>query len=750
MPSRLNISKLKAFLIIDLIFLGAVISTYFYFQDQGLIVVGLKPATYEFSDLIVDPAEVYPGQAVQISLNATNVGDVEGNETLNLEINDVVKDTRNVTLAGGESQIIEFVYIETMMGNYTFKVGDLVGSFIVKPAPPELSKIILSNLKVDPYEVWADEPVKLTATAQNPTAETDILTIKITVDDVVLQYKTIELEGGTTQTVEITVNASSSEGRHTVKLNTLSASYIVVKTGYHTLMINRSGGGSQPLPFTLDGREVQAPFQEVLPIGEYSVSVPSIYDVGTGVLEFSYWSDGVKTASRTVTLDSRLVLVATYTIISGWASCPSLYVWNGTQYVYVAEVSNSGWLGDIDHITPDGQIVFAGGNKWDYIKLHKDLIQPKDGYFDIVFTQQWDELFYFDTAYMMVVDHPADVEVYTTMSNYVHTVFNDQIYTVNPTNLMSPVNATYIWAPVGTNKEGENVLSTISQLDHVFTPGNNGLYSQSWNNISLNQLTIDLGNLSGAKQIKLVLQGMADWGDPAPYYPWIASFEEAAAQGLITDNTEVCPAPYMEVKHANGSWIKVPKDKQIPLPSDYVPRTFVVDISDLFPAGTTDYQIRINNFWNITWDYVGIDLSEQENVKVQKIFVDRALLGQMGWETFSNSYGAFTRYGDVTPLMQIADEMYVIGRQGDQIHVRFSTFNLAAPEAGMVREYFIVTACFYKDEPGAWGFGFDFSVEPLPFQGMSGYPYPGTESYPYDEAHNAYLEEYNTRVIAPP
>ncbi len=750
MRSRLAISKLKAFLIIDLIFLGAVISTYFYFQDQGLIVVGSKPATFTFSNLIVDPSEIYPGEAISISLNTTNVGDVEGNESLNLEINDILKDTKNITLAAGASEIIEFSYVETVVGNHSVKVGNLNGAFLVKPAPPETSNIILSNLKVAPYEVWADEPVTLTATAQNPTSQADELTVKIVVDNEILEYKIIALEAGATETVEFTVNASSTEGKHTVKLNTLSGSYTVIKTGYHTLLIGRSGGGTQPLPFTLNGEDYETGYLLVLPVGEYTISVPDVFDVGTGILEFSYWSDGLTSSTRSFTLDSRLILVATYTLVSGWASCPSLYVWNGTQYVYICEVSNSGWLGDIDHINADGQIVFAGGNKWDYIKLGEDLIQAKDGYFDIVLTQQWDELFYFDSAYMMVVDHPADVDVYTTMSNYVNTVFNDQIYTVNPTTLMSPVNATYIWAPVDTNAEGENVLSLIAQLDGIFTPGNNGLYSQSWNNISLNQLTVDLGNLSGAKQIKLLLTGIADWGDPAPYYPWIASFEEAASQGLITDGTEICPAPYMEVKDANGSWIRVPKDKQIPLPSDYVPRMFVVDITDLFPAGTTEYQIRINNFWNISWDYIGIDLSTQENITVQKIIADQATLVQIGWETFSKSYGAFTRYGDVTPLVQIADEMYVIGRQGDQIYARFPIANLTAADAGMVREYFIVTACFYKDEPGAWGFGFNFSVDPLPFQGMSGYPYPETESYPYDPAHLAYLEEYNTRIISPP
>jgi hypothetical protein len=425
-----------------------------------------------------------------------------------------------------------------------------------------------------------------------------------------------------------------------------------------------------------------------------------------------------------------------------------LYVWNGTGYSYVAEVSNSGWLGDISHINANGEIIFAGGNPWDYIKLGKDLTPTADGYFDMVLTQQWDELFYFDNAYMMVVDHPAGIDVLATMSNYINSVFNDQIYTINTTRLISPVNATYVWAPKGTDTKGENVLSQISTLDGVFTPGNNGLYSQAWNNISLNQLTIDLGNLSGANQIKLVINGRADWGDPAPYYPWIESFRKAAAQGILADGTEISPAPYMEVKDLNGNWIRPPKEKQIPLPSDYVARTFAVDITDLFPAGTTDYEIRILNFWNITWDCIGIDLSAQENITVQKITA-QATLGQL-WETLSKSYGGFTRYGDVTPLMQNADEMYVIGRQGDQIFLRFPTANLAAPAAGMEREYFLVTACFYKDEPGAWGYGFNFSVDPLPFRGMSGYPYPGTESYPYDEVHLAYLEEYNTREIAVP
>jgi hypothetical protein len=39
------------------------------------------------------------------------------------------------------------------------------------------------------------------------------------------------------------------------------------------------------------------------------------------------------------------------------------------------------------------------------------------------------------------------------------------------------------------------------------------------------------------------------------------------------------------------------------------------------------------------------------------------------------------------------------------------------------------------------------TVEPLPFHGMSRYPYPATEHYPETPEHQAYREQFNTRRI---
>ena len=90
MLSRSGLVRLKAILIIDLIIVGAAAGAYFYLLNDGTITGAAKPATFTLSDLTINPLEVYIGESIQISVNVTNIGDVEGNTTVNLEINDAI------------------------------------------------------------------------------------------------------------------------------------------------------------------------------------------------------------------------------------------------------------------------------------------------------------------------------------------------------------------------------------------------------------------------------------------------------------------------------------------------------------------------------------------------------------------------------------------------------------------------------------------------------------------------------------
>jgi len=745
MLSRSAVGKLKAIFIIDLIIVAAAAGTYLFLLNQGTITAGAKPATFTITDFSVTPQEAYIGDTVQIAANITNTGDVDGNTTFNLMINGAVKDSENVTLAAGDSQLLEFSDSEMAAGNYSVTLAEQVNSqssfFIIKEPPPDASKIILSDFLSTPYETWPNKPVNITATATNPnSAAPDHTFLRVTVDGVTVASQMLELNASESRPLFFVVNATT-EGKHTVAINGLKGSFTVVKEGCHTLIINRSGGGSKALPFTLNGQSLQTPYQAVLPEGQYSISVPTPFDVGTGVLAFTSWSDGSTSPSRTFTLNDKMILVVTYTIISGYASCPSLYIWNGTGYSYITDVSNPGWLGYLSHINSDGTIVAGGGNPYDYVKLPKDLLAANNGFYDVTLSQRWDELFYLDSASLIVVDHPAGTDVYSSLTNYLNKGETGQFYTVSNDTLLSPVSA--------TNEKGQNVLPYLLQKDGNYTPGINGIESTDWNNIQQNQLTLDLGNLTGAPSIKLVITAMVDWGSADTYYQYLDMFKSAAAQGLVPDDTPIMPSPYMEVLAANGTWIRIPQDRQIPIPSDYNARTFTVDLTGLFPSDVSDYQVRFTNFWNVTYDYIGIDTTPQQNITITTIKPSSAVLSQW-WESNSTSSGAFTRYGDVTPLLQDTDDMFVIGRQGDQVNMQFPTDNLSAPAPGMVRDYFFVVACWFKDPPGAWGYGFTWTVDPMPFLAMSGFPYPSNESYPYDAAHLAYLQEYNTRIINAP
>ena len=740
MNSRSGLTKLKAILIIDVLIVAVAAGVYFYLQAEGLIFVGPKAAEFTVTDLAINPLEAEVFEPVLVSVNVTNIGDVQGEYVANLTINGVLEENQTVLVLGQNFTMVEFTVIKEAEGNYTVEVGGLSGSITFNAPPPTASKIALSKLSLNPYEVWPDETVTATVTATNQGSEPESLSVRLMVDSLLVDRKTIELAARESTIVEFTFNATT-EGKHTFNVNALSGTFTVVPTGYHTLAIRYSGGGSDLLPFTIDGKSVNMPYTELLPVGEYTITVPGPFSTETAVFQFDHWSNGDTSTTTTINLQNRLIFVATYNLISGYSCCPSLFYWNGTSYVYVTEVSNAGWLGYIDYIDENGNIVFGGGNPWDTIKLDASQLTARnsDGneFYDVILLQQWDEIFYLDAAYMVVVDHPVDVDVYSTMVNYVNRAFPSEIYTVSKDNLLTPVSA--------FNEKGESVLPQLAELDGFFTSASNGFTSPAWNDVSLNQLTLDLGDLSGAEEIKLVINGMVDWGAPEHYYDWIGGFEAAFADGLVEGGTQIYPAPYMEVLDAGGSWVRVPVDRQIPTPSDYVPRNFAVNLTGLFPEGVSEYKLRITSFFNVTFDYIGIDTSPQESIKVQRINPSATLHQEFVNIPFPT--GNFTRYGDVTQLILEGDDMFVIGKQGDQVSLRFSTGGLEPLEAGMERDFFLFVACWFKDAPGNWGYGFDFSVDPLPFRNMSGFPYPDTESYPYDDAHLQYLREYNTRVV---
>ena len=89
------------------------------------------------------------------------------------------------------------------------------------------------------------------------------------------------------------------------------------------------------------------------------------------------------------------------------SSCPTLFVWNGERYEFVADMLGAGVVG---HWVGPGQRDIP--RPVEFIKIKRDAVRQKDGKLSFRFMEPLEEAVYLDQVRLLAVDHPADVDVY--------------------------------------------------------------------------------------------------------------------------------------------------------------------------------------------------------------------------------------------------------------------------------------------------------------------------------------------------
>ena len=107
--------------------------------------------------------------------------------------------------------------------------------------------------------------------------------------------------------------------------------------------------------------------------------------------------------------------------------------------------------------------------------------------------------------------------------------------------------------------------------------------------------------------------------------------------------------------------------------------------------------------------------------------------------------GRYTREGDVRSLLGTRDDMFVVSRPGDEIALAFDGGALPSLQPGFSRTFFLYVVGYSKEMD--INSASPDQVGPLPFHGMSKYPYSWPEHYPLTPARQRYLETYNTRIV---
>jgi len=196
-----------------------------------------RPASFTVTGLSVNPGEVNLGESVSISVLVTNTGDLTDNYEVNLQIDNVVAQTKEVTLDGGDSEKVIFSVTPDTAGEYAVNIIDLLGIFEVKvpeappaPAPavePAPAGFTISDLSVVPSEVKPAEQVTITAVVTNTGDREGSCTVVLKINGAEEARKEVAVGVSKSETVTFTV-VKDVEGSYSVNIDGKVGQFIVI------------------------------------------------------------------------------------------------------------------------------------------------------------------------------------------------------------------------------------------------------------------------------------------------------------------------------------------------------------------------------------------------------------------------------------------------------------------------------------------------------------------------------------------
>jgi hypothetical protein len=241
---------------------------------------------------------------------------------------------------------------------------------------------------------------------------------------------------------------------------------------------------------------------------------------------------------------------------------------------------------------------------------------------------------------------------------------------------------------------------------------------------------------------------------------WIYWAESSVLAAIFQDPRYELTPLKLEVRGAQGRWVTAVESVGLPTSKGLV---VPVDLTGRFP--TDDYHVRLSTNMCVYFDRIFVATADHaDRCRQTELPVAQADLryrgfsemtrDQTGFERFdyhqvspigswNQPQGLLTRYGDVTPLLRRPDDMYVILGPGDELVMRFDAGDLPQVPDAWARDYIFYANGWVKD--GDLNTKYSQTVTPLPFHGMTRYPYPPQESYPDTPELRRYRNTYNTR-----
>jgi Tfp pilus assembly protein PilF len=474
--------------------------------------------------------------------------------------------------------------------------------------------------------------------------------------------------------------------------------------------------------------------------GQVLTGQPAHFGLGTrtgiDVAEI-FWPNGImqadfdRKADQTVVAEQRLK-----------GSCPWVFTYDGAGMRFVTDFLWRSPLG----LRINAQDTAGVTQTEDWVKIRGDQLVARDGFYDVRVTAELWETHFVDHVSLLVVDHPADEEVFVderfargSPSLAVHAMKN-----------VRPV--TRAW-----DERGRDVTDVVSARDgrylSTFARGPYQGIAQD------HFVEIDLGRDAGPREW-LIASG---W-----IYPTDSSINVAIGQAGIQPH-----GLSLEAQDASGRWTVVAPDLGFPAGKN---KTILIDLGQVTRAGIRDARrVRLRTNLEIYWDSLSVgDAAADDSMQTTRVPAAKAELRYRGFsktdfnrrdvpetprygelanvgQRWHDLVGYYTRYGDVAELLASVDDRYVIMNAGDEIRLTFS--EAVAPKSApqSARDFVLIGDGWVKD--GDYNTTYSKTVEPLPRHGHPNYeaeqPTQNIEDDPVYRAHAADWQRYHTRFVAP-
>jgi tetratricopeptide (TPR) repeat protein len=417
------------------------------------------------------------------------------------------------------------------------------------------------------------------------------------------------------------------------------------------------------------------------------------------------------------------------------SSCPILFAWDGAHYEFISDLIGPGIVG---HRVAPGEHNTA--DPTEYVKVPGEMLRERQGRLGLRLLEPMEEVVYLDQVRLIAVDHPSDIAVYP----------NERFASAPPFPEFKVIASRGARLPLDAwDDRGRNVAGELRQHDRNYVTGFRSLPFAGF--AELHGIELELGAWDPAKPLRLLLSGYTDYFTATSIY--------AAEQSGI----HAIP-PYLEAQSADGSWKRVVDDLGFPAG---LARTMVADLSGRLPAGAK--RVRIMTNLKVYWDQILLDSTAEANLtRLSEVPLAGGELEFRGYPRemrgdppsdisflyedvsrtgpYAHHAGNYTRYGDALELLASSDDRFVIFGSGDEVRVEFDASSVPPLPAGWSRDYFFYADGFSKDMDFYAAYG--YTVEPLPFHAMRGYPYVAGESYSREGSYLQYQLDINTRQVS--